>query len=116
LPPFTPAEWYLTLDEFQYVQLQHRVWDPENSFQDSLVKSRQILRDENHKEFGWTHGAFVLYKHPDSVRPMFRQFLHNLGEIYGGKEIPPRELCQKFNLLFMLLSIRQSGGSRDDLP
>lgn len=37
LPPFSSAEWYLALNEFQHVKLEHRVLDLKYSFQDRLL-------------------------------------------------------------------------------
>ena len=37
LPPFSSAERHLALNEFQHVELEHRVLDLEYSFQDRLL-------------------------------------------------------------------------------
>jgi len=47
LTPFTPTPRHLTLDQFQGLQLQHRVIDPQHPFQDLLNISpqSQLIRD-----------------------------------------------------------------------
>jgi hypothetical protein len=85
LPPFPPAERYLTLDQLEYMQLKHRVRHAKDAFQDCR--------------------AFVLNKHPDSMRPMLGQLLHDLGKIDCREEVSPGEVSHVLNLVLECLAI-----------
>lgn len=42
---------------------------------------------------------------------VFRQLLHDLCEIDSCEEVPPREISQHINFLFVFLTVRKCGGS-----
>lgn len=49
------------------------------------------------------------------MRPVFRKLLHDLRKVDHGEEIPPGEISEHVDLLFMLQAVWQRGYSCDGL-
>lgn len=60
--------------------------------------------------------ALVLNKHSDAMRTMFREFLHDFGEVDREKEVSPREFGKHVDFLMGHCSIGQDGSPRHRAP
>ncbi len=60
--------------------------------------------------------ALVLDQHSDAMRTVFRELLHDLGEVNCKEKVSPRELRKHVDFLVCRCSIWQDCGSRHSAP
>ena len=107
LLPFATTIGYLTLDQFQKLQLEYRMRYPHHPLKDSLVTSVSEPRKRGHNEL--SHRSLVMHELKDSGRISFGNLVHNLDSIDHREKVPPREIGDHLNLFILCRPIGSTG-------